>query len=188
MPYVKYLPENAAISDVFLSRPQTYVHLARFSEAVLRGPSPLSVAERELIAAYCSALNACRFCVGVHAATATAFGIDGALVDRLVEDPARAAVNDKLKPILAFVEKLTRSPSRVIQADADAVFAAGWEEDALHDAIAVCSLFNMYNRIVEGHGITGADKPFEAIAGFLKDHGYAGRFKNLETEKTGVSN
>ncbi len=188
MPYVKYLPENAAISDVFLNRPQTYVHLARFSEAVLRGPSPLSVAERELIAAYCSALNACRFCVGVHAAAATAFGIDGALVDRLVEDPARAAVDDKLKPILAFVKKLTRSPSRVIQADADAVVAAGWEEDALHDAIAVCSLFNMYNRIVEGHGITGADKPFEVIAGFLKDHGYVARFKNLETEKPGDSN
>jgi hypothetical protein len=32
------------------------------------------------------------------------------------------------------------------------VFAAGWDEAALHSA-AVCCLFNFMNRLVEGHGI-----------------------------------
>lgn len=35
--------------------------LGRFSEAVMRGPSPLSPGWRELIAAYTSALNQCLF-------------------------------------------------------------------------------------------------------------------------------
>ena len=36
-------------------------HLARFTQAMLRGPAPLSPGIRELIAAYTSARNACPF-------------------------------------------------------------------------------------------------------------------------------
>ena len=39
------------------------------------------------------------------------------------------------------------------QEDADQVYAAGWDERALHDAIEVCALFNFMNRFVEGHGL-----------------------------------
>jgi hypothetical protein len=38
---------------------------------VLRGPSDWSPAERELLAAFVSRLNTCRFCVGIHTGTAT---------------------------------------------------------------------------------------------------------------------
>jgi uncharacterized protein YciW len=41
----------------------------------------------------------------------------------------------KLKPILAYAEKLTLTPTRLTEADAAAVFAAGWSERALHDAV-----------------------------------------------------
>jgi len=37
--------------------------------------------------------------------------------------------------------------------DAQAVFAAGWDEQALYDAICVCALFNFMNRLVEGMGV-----------------------------------
>ena len=40
------------------------------------------------------------------------------------------------------------------QADADAVFAAGWDERALHDAIAVTARMGFMQRLVEGHGFT----------------------------------
>jgi hypothetical protein len=30
---------------------------------------------------------------------------------------------------------------------------AGWDETALHSAIAVCCLFSFMNRLVDGHGI-----------------------------------
>ncbi len=44
-------------------------------------------------------------------------------------------------------------PTGVIQADADAVFAAGWDESALYHAVFVIALFNLMNRLVEGLGI-----------------------------------
>lgn len=42
-------------------RPRTTVHLARLSQEVMRGPSPLSAGLRELIAAFTSSRNHCLF-------------------------------------------------------------------------------------------------------------------------------
>ena len=39
------------------------------------------------------------------------------------------------------------------QSDANAIFAAGWDETALYHAVAVTALFNLMNRLVEGMGI-----------------------------------
>ncbi len=40
------------------------------------------------------------------------------------------------------------------QADAEAVFEAGWDEQALHDAISVTARAAFMQRLVEGHGFT----------------------------------
>jgi AhpD family alkylhydroperoxidase len=50
--------------------PETARPLLDYHQALLRGPSPLSVADRELIAAHVSGLTACRYCRGVRTATA----------------------------------------------------------------------------------------------------------------------
>jgi len=56
----------------------------------------------------------------------------------------------RMKPLLRYVGKLTLTPAKITPEDAQAVLAAGWHEQALHDAVAVCGLFNMMNRMVEG--------------------------------------
>lgn len=40
------------------------------------------------------------------------------------------------------------------QADADAVFTAGWSEKALHEAIAVTARMTFMSRIIRGRGVT----------------------------------
>lgn len=49
------------IMHLFAYKPEATVHLDRFSEAVMRGPSPLSPGLRELIAAFTSRRNHCLF-------------------------------------------------------------------------------------------------------------------------------
>ena len=49
------------IWHLFAYRPEATEHLARFTEAILRGPSPLSPGMRELIAAFISTRNHCPF-------------------------------------------------------------------------------------------------------------------------------
>lgn len=152
MPIFPSLPQDHQLDSVFKRFPATVGPLLEYHDRVLRDPSPLTVAERELIAAYVSGLNACTYCHGSHVLAATAFGIDENWFKGLINDLENCAVDAKLKPLLAYVRKLTLSPSMMVQADAAAVYAAGWEEQALFDAISVCGLFNLMNRIVEGTG------------------------------------
>ena len=49
------------ILHLFAFKPHRTDHLSRFTQEVMRGPSPLSPGQRELIAALTSKLNACPF-------------------------------------------------------------------------------------------------------------------------------
>ncbi|RPI62459.1 MAG: peroxidase [Lysobacterales bacterium] len=153
MPYLRSLRAGASLIDVFKAFPATSTPLIEFHEVLLRGPSPFTGAERELIAAYVSGLNRCRFCHGVHTATAERMGVEPGLLPRIVRDGGFEGVADKLQPVLLLARKLTLSPSSVTKADADAVLAAGWDDTALYYAVAVTALFNFMNRLVEGLGI-----------------------------------
>lgn len=144
------LPEHPHLADVYRAFPQQLVPLLHYHDLLLRGESPLSIAERELIAAYVSGLNACAFCHGAHRLYAQAFGIDAALIDELMQDIDTATVDTRLKPILRYVAKLRLLPPRLTRADA----AAGRSERALFDAIQVAALFNYMNRIIEGTGVS----------------------------------
>lgn len=148
------------LDKVFRRFPHAVLPLLEYHDRVLRDWSPLTVAERELIAAYVSGLNACTYCHGAHIVAARAFGIESTLFDGLMADLESSVVDDRLKPILAYVGKLTRTPAMITEADAHRVYAAGWDEQALFDAVSVCALFNFMNRIVEGSGIKS--NPLEA--------------------------
>lgn len=123
------------------------------TQLVMRSESPLTVGERELIAAFVSGVNSCRHCHGAHKRVAVAFGMDEGIFEDLMVDIESAQMPAKLKPILRYVKKLTEAPSKMTPQDAADVFDAGWDEQALHDAIMVCALFNYFNRIMDGHGI-----------------------------------
>ena len=49
------------IMRLFAFKPELTAHLSRYTQEVMRGPSPLSPGFRELIAAYTSKLNHCPF-------------------------------------------------------------------------------------------------------------------------------
>ena len=180
MTYLKSLPADAVLFQVFKAFPDTSRPLLDYHEVVMRGPSPFTPAERELIAAYVSGVNACGYCHGVHTATAEAFGVPSGLLTAALADLDAAPVDDRMRPVLRYVGKLTSTPSRMTQADADAVFAAGWDERALHDAVLVCALFNFMNRMVDGLGVSADASYFAPSGNRLHDKGYAGLARLLD--------
>lgn len=182
MPFLKSLPEDGVLLDVFKIFATTALPLIRYHEALMRGPSAFSVAERELIAAYVSGLNDCGYCHGVHTATAEAFGIPEGILSALLNDLEATDIDQKLKPVLRYAEKLTKTPSRVTQKDADAVFAAGWSEQALYETVSVCALFNFMNRLVDGLGIKAGSDYFKFASQRLSEGGYAALEKLIESQ------
>ena len=87
------------------------------TDEIMMAQGPLTVQERELIAAYVSGLNACSFCYRGHKAIAENFGVSEGLIDQLVADLESVELPAKLKAALIYVRKLTQSPSRLTQAD-----------------------------------------------------------------------
>ena len=173
MPFLKSLPQDAVLLNVFKAFPGPSLPLLDYHEALMRGPSPLTEAERELIAAYVSGLNGCAYCIGVHQATAEVLGAPKGLVSALLKNFEASEVDAKMKPVLRYVRKLTVTPSEMSEADARGIFAAGWDERALHDAVSVCALFNFMNRFVDGLGIQAGPDYFRLASERLSKGGYA---------------
>ncbi len=173
MSFFKSLPEDAGVRHILTLNSRAGRTLVEFHTAALRNEGPLEPHHKELIAAYVSGLNACQYCFGVHAETAQAFGLEAGVMERLLTDIDSADVDKRLKPLLRYARKLTLEPSRMTEADAQQVFAAGWSEVALHDAVLTVCLFNFMNRLLEGHGVKGSTEVFVARGQGLKDTGYA---------------
>ena len=184
MSFFKSLPVDAGPRYVYTKYPEIYGPWSDMSQAVMNGPSPLSQGERELIFAYAAGVAGCKYVYVAHSEAAYAWGIENGVIERLLENPQTAPVEARLKRLLAFVRKLMLTPGEMSQADADAVFAAGWDEKALHDAICVTARAAFMQRLVEGHGFT--PKTRDAAAKSAKqrvEHGYVNLYPAFRKDK-----
>ena len=148
------LPEDAHLSDLFGMYSDNVPSLMAFTDGVLRQDGALPIAERELIAAFVSGLNACTFCFGSHKIYAEAFGIDEGVIEAVLDDLETAPISRGLKALLGYVAALNTLPAQVSQVQMDAVLAVGYSEKALFEAVQIAGLFNMMNRIIEGTGVS----------------------------------
>ena len=174
MPFFSFLGEDSGMRDIAQHDRDRFIHLYKFCHSIMRDPSPFSDAEREFIAAYVSGVNACEWCHGAHSVTAQALGADDKTLKLALDDLDGAPVAERLKPVLRYVRKLTLSPSRITEVDVQDVSDAGWGEDANHDAILICAVFNCYNRIVDGHGVKGRKDLYDLHGAQIAEGGYDG--------------
>jgi len=172
MSFLKSLPKDAGLLQIFQAFPKAARSLLEYHEVLLRGESPFSAAERELIAAYVSELNNCDYCRAVHSQTAIKLGIRSEAIAEIFSGSEPEHVEVGMRPILAFVHKLTLSPGKVTEADVEAVLAAGWDDRAIHDATAICGLFNLMNRLVNGLGVEASENYIQMAAQRLAQGGY----------------
>ena len=100
MPNLMALPDPADRVDLLRLYPETAKLALPLAQHILRGDSPLSVMQRELIFAFGSGLNACHYCHGAHTAAAEALGLDAELMASLLEDIDTAPIEEPLKPLL----------------------------------------------------------------------------------------
>jgi len=172
MPFFNHLDELSDISDITFNDRKRLGPMDKVSHRIMRGKSIFTSADKEIMAAYVSGLNACSFCYGSHKAVAQQFGVDPDIIEKLVDDIDTAPMENKLKPIFKYLKKLTLSPSKLTQKDVDLVKQAGWSENALYDAILIGCLFNFYNRLLDGHGIKGNKAIYQFGGEHLHKNGY----------------
>jgi uncharacterized peroxidase-related enzyme len=150
MPHID-LPASPGLLGLLNRYPDTAGPLAALAESLLRGPSPLSVAERELIAGYVSDLNGCVFCAETHCATAEhLLGPDAGLVDRVRAEGDRAPAGARMRALLRIAATVRESGRAVTTEEIAAARAAGADDRAIHDTVLIAAAFCMFNRYVDG--------------------------------------
>jgi uncharacterized peroxidase-related enzyme len=171
--YLRSFKPDTGLLQIFQAFPKIARPLLEYHEVLLRGDSPFSAAERELIAAYVSGLNNCTYCRAVHSQTAIALGIGAETIVQMFSNSRDEHVDVRMQPVLAYVHKLTLSPGKITAADVDLVVGAGWDDRALHDAAVICGLFNLMNRLVNGLGVEASEAYTKMAGQRLADRGYA---------------
>lgn len=139
------------IRSLVLFRPETGKPLYDLAQVLLRGESPLSEAERELIAAYVSHRNDCMFCMSSHAAAARClYGDQKNTVDEVLADMQQSDISDKLKALLHIAGKVQVLGREVTPADIEAAKILGATDREIHDTVLIAATFCMFNRYVDG--------------------------------------
>ena len=173
MAFFSFLNDNSDITDITWRDRKRFAPMDKMTNNLMRGESELSIAQRELIAAYVSALNSCDFCYGSHQAVAERFGVNKKTLEQAIDNIDTADIDITIIPMMHYAKKLTLSPSKLISDDAKSVLDAGWSEAALQDVIAIVSLFNFYNRLMDGHGIKGNAGIYQFAGNHLSKRGYS---------------
>lgn len=138
----------------------------------MRGSSPWSVADRELMAAVVAQTAGSDFCTKAHSAVASRAYSDDARVRATLEDLETAPIEEPLRATLRMLAKLTREHV-VDQEDMRSVLAAGASRQQVEDALAVGFAFNMIARLADAFGFfVGGPEVFATGAKFLLARGY----------------
>ncbi len=75
------------------------------------------------------------------------------LVRQIRTDYRQAAIEERTRALLAYAEKLTRSPASMCEQDVEELRRHGYSDRAILDAAQVTAYFNYINRIADGLGV-----------------------------------
>lgn len=174
MPYISIESHLPGVTGLLEYRKDTAEPLRELTQILLRGPSSLSEAERELIATIVSHRNECKFCVTSHAAAADAYFGNDEVSTKVRLDLPSAPVSDKMRALLTIASQVQISGKNVTPEAIEAAKEAGATDMELHDTVMIAALFCFYNRYVDGLATVAPTNPdyYKAMAERLKNNGY----------------
>ena len=123
-------------------------------KAAMHEPSPLSRAEREMVALVVSRLNGCHYCLRHHhAGLARLLPEERRPVADALADGELGEVTDREKAMIGFAVGLTTLPQEMTEHEVAALRAAGLDDRAILDLAQCVCYFNYVNRMVTGLGV-----------------------------------
>ena len=151
MPHIDVDPNLPGIRSLMAFSPETAEPMGKLANLMLRTNEGLSMAEREMIAAYVSYLNDCFYCQQSHGAIAACYlNGDEALVEQVKKDYEHADISDKLKALLSIAGSVQKGGKYVTEAQIEKAKQEGATDRDIHDTVLIAAMFCMFNRYVDG--------------------------------------
>ena len=117
------------------------------SNDLMKGDSPLSQLEREMIAVAVSADNRCHYCLAAHGAAVRALSGDPHFGDALVHNYRAMELSPRHRAMLDFASALAEPKTMDAATQRDKLMRAGFCHKAIFHICAVASFYHMTNRI-----------------------------------------
>lgn len=174
---MSYIPLEAhlpGITGLLEYRKDSAAPIRELTQVLLRGPSSLTEAERELIATVVSSRNQCRFCTAAHTAAANVLLGEDQTSEAVKKDIDTAPVSDKVRALLHIAAQVQEGGKHVTPAAIAAAKEVGATDIEIHDTVLIAALFCLYNRYVDGLAtVTPSDPGFyQGLGERLQRHGY----------------
>jgi uncharacterized peroxidase-related enzyme len=151
MPHIDVDENLPGIRSLMAFSPQTAEPMGKLANLMLRSNDGLSMAEREMIAAYVSYLNDCFYCHQSHGAIVTCYLYDNnKLIDQVKKDYQQADISNKMKTLLSIAGSVQKGGKHVTQQQINDAKIAGATDRDIHDTVLIAALFCMFNRYVDG--------------------------------------
>jgi uncharacterized peroxidase-related enzyme len=95
---------------------------------------------------------------------------DPVFAERLVQDYRRAGLDARLRAMMDYVIKITRTPVDCNEADIQQLREHGLTDDDIYDLINTAAIYNFNNRVA-------------SASGFMPDRAFHGTFRDEPQEK-----
>lgn len=126
---------------------------------IMFSQSPLTRAQREMMAVVVSATNGCDYCQQHHAAALNNYWKNDERTDRLKKNYKKADLDTKDDLLCNFAIELTLHPDDFENKNMiDDLRQAGFDDRSILDATVVIAYFNFVNRIVSALGVELEEK------------------------------
>lgn len=185
MPHIDLPPGHSpGISGLLMYREDTAKPLRDLVEILLRGPSTLSMAEREIIASTVSWGNDCHFCHTSHGAAACAhLGRDASFIDEIKAGLPNEPLSPKMRALLHVALQVRKGGKHVTPNDVAKAKAAGATDREIHDTVLIAASFCLFNRYVDGLATWAwpEKEKFMEIGGKMAHEGYMEPYVPSET-------
>jgi len=108
--------------------------------------------QKEYVFLVCSGANLSTYCVTAHCEIVRMLGIEGPEPEQIAVDFTTTNLPLVLKALLGFVAKLNLHPTKVSQADVDALRTYGYTDEQILEAVLVVGMAKLANFAAFGLG------------------------------------
>ena len=161
MAWIRTRPDHRAetpLMEVETLHPRALELHRQLEQELLAGPSPLSRAQRQMIAIAVSATNGCRYAVARHREALRGELKDDALAGQVAKDYREANLSAADRALLDYAVALTCEPEERTVQEIERLREYGLGDEAILHATEVAAYLNFANRIALGLGVDSASE------------------------------
>jgi len=130
---------------------------------LMYGPSPLTRAQREMIAVVVSKANNCFYWTEAHAEDLRSECNDDSLVAAIMSNYKTAGLNSATEVMLDYATDVTLKPEKMSENRIQLLRCEGFSDEAILDITHIIGYFNHINRVADALGVDLED--------FMKEKG-----------------